>query len=60
MLNHDFAFRSGRLAGGAPRGVAQRFTPTLEDIQMSIDGKALMPSHVRPDRPSPFESEPSR
>jgi hypothetical protein len=33
-------FRSVHLAGWAPEGIVQLFTPALEDIEMSIDGKA--------------------
>lgn len=40
MPTHCFMFRSGHLAGWAPKGIVQLFTPALEDIEMSIDGKA--------------------
>ncbi len=60
MLNHRYVFRPGHLAGQTPKGVAQRFTPTLEDVLMSIDGNASPLSDSNPDSPALFGSEHSR
>ncbi len=48
MLNHHCGF--GRpFAGPARKVEVRRFTPTLEDIEMSIEVEASLRSDARPD-----------
>ncbi len=60
MLNRRYAFRSGHIAGRVPKTAVHRFTPTLEDILLSIDGKASAFPDFRPDRPAPSGPEQRR
>ena len=55
MLDRRYAFRAAHFVDR--KATVQRFTPTLEDILLSIDGKAAMLSDFLPDGPAPSGSE---